>query len=340
MFDFFGGRVAKKPSGTFYRHIFADAWRIVRTNKALWVLGFFVSFLGNGGVYELLVQGTGRLGLRDDFGGFASLGLIPGWNNVAGALQNIGAANFVVLLLVGLTALALAIVAVWVVVSAQGGLIVGVRDAARGRKTRFGSLFAAGNETFGPLFLLNILSRLAIMAFFYLLLALTVLYLADANIWSVLAYLAGFVLLIPITLIIGFSSIYAACYITIQRLPLVAAIEAAIALFRKYWLISLETAFFLFGINLLAAFGIGVVTGAAAIAFIPFLIGASLLKSTIALTVVAALAALVGVVFLAGVGAFLAAFQYAVWVSLFNKLHVRGHGGLSKITRWFHKLLA
>lgn len=329
-----------KPSGTFYRHIFADAWRIVRANKALWVLGFFVSFLGNGGVYELLVQGAGRLGLSEDFGAYASLGLLSGWHNLVPSLQNLGAANFVVLMLLVLTVLALTIVALWVVISAQGGLIVGVRDAAKGRKTRFGSLFAAGNETFVPLLVLNVLSRLAILAFFYLLLALTVLYLADANIWSVLAYLVGFVCLLPITVIIGFGSIYAACYVAIQRMPLVSAIEAAIALFRKYWLISLETALFLFGVNMIAAFGIGIVTSAAAIALVPFLIGASLLKSASALAIVSAIAVIVGVVFLALVGAFLAAFQYAVWVSLFTKLHTRGHGGLSKIARWFHKFLA
>lgn len=331
--------MAKKPSGTFYRHILADAWRTVRANKALWLLGFFVSFLGNGGVYELLVQGTGRLGLREDFGRFASLGLLPGWAKLSTTLEGLNAGNVVVVLLVALTAIALTLLAFWVVISAQGGLIVGVRDGARERKTTFGSLFAAGNEMFAPLFALNVLSRLAVLAFFYLLLALTVLYLADANIWSVLAYLSGFIFLIPITLIIGFVTLYAACYIALQRLSFVAAIESAIALFRKYWLISVETALILFGVNLLAALGIGLVTGAAGIALIPFLIGASLLKSGVALSLVAALAAFAGVLFLAFVGAFLAAFQYAVWVSLFTKLHVRGHGGTSKLARWFQHLL-
>jgi hypothetical protein len=331
--------MAKKPSGTFYRHILADAWRTVRANKALWLLGFFVSFLGNGGVYELLVQGTGRLGLREDFGRFASLGLLPGWAKLSTTLEGLNAGNIVVILLVALTAIALTLLAFWVVISAQGGLIVGVRDGVRDRKTTFGSLFAAGNEMFAPLFALNVLSRLAILAFFYLLLALTVLYLADANIWSVLAYLSGFIFLIPITLIIGFVTLYAACYIALQRLSFVAAIESGIALFRKYWLISVETALILFGVNLLAALGIGLIMSAAGIALIPFLLGASLLKSGFALSFVAALATFCGVLFLAFAGGFLAAFQYAVWVSLFTKLHVRGHGGTSKLARWFQHLL-
>jgi len=328
-----------KPTGAFYRHILADAWRTVRKNKALWLLGFFVSFLGNGGVYELLIQGTGRLGLDDDFGGMFGLGLIPGEGRIGEALSGVGTESIVIFLLVALTVLALVAVAVWVVVSAQGGLITGARDAERGRKTSFGSLFAAGNEVAVPLFVLNLLSRLAVMAIFYLLLSLTVLYLADANVFSSFSYLVGFLLLVPLTLIIGFVTIYSACYVTLQRLPLVAAIESGVALFRKYWLISLETALALFGVNLLAALGIAAATTLAGIVLLPLLVGASLVEGGAAVAVIIGLAGLCAVVFLALIGGMLAAFQYAVWVHLFTKLHQRGHGGKSKIARWFEKFM-
>lgn len=328
-----------KTSGALYRQLLADAWKTVRKNKALWLLGFFVSFLGNGGVYELLIQGTGRLGLQEGFGQYFTLGMLPGEGTIAQALANVGAGNMVLFLLVALTVVALMVVAAWVIVSAQGGLIAGVRDGDKGRKVTFRSAFAAGNEVFGPLLLVNVLSRLAVMAFFYLLLSLTVLYLADANIWSILAYLAGFVTLVPLTLIVGFITIYAACYITLQRMPFVAAVETAIALFRRYWLISLETAFMLFAVNFLAAIGIGLVMGAAGVALIPFVLGASLLGSGVALAIVTALAGAVAVVFLAAIGAGLAAFQYAVWVHLFTKLHQRGHDAKPKLVRWFDKLL-
>jgi hypothetical protein len=328
-----------KPSGAFYRHILADAWKAVRKNKALWLLGFFVSFLGNGGVYELLVQGTGRLGLTEDFG--APFRLLPGSGegSFVEALSALGVQDTVLLLLIALTALGLLAVAAWVVVSAQGGLIAGVRDADRSRTTAFGSLFAAGNEVAWPLFLLNLLSRLAVTTFFYLLLSLTILYLADANLWSSFSYLAGFVLLVPLTLIIGFVTVYAACYVTLQRLPLVAAVESAVALFRRYWLISLETALILFGINLLAAFGIGAVATVGGVVLLPILIGASFVEGGALVGAILAVGGLLAVALLAFAGAVLAAFQYAVWVHLFTKLHMRGHGGKSKLARWFERLL-
>src|SRR6186713_1887172 len=104
MFDSLGGNMTK-PTGAFYRHILVDAWKAVRKNKALWLLGFFVSFLGNGGVYELLIQGTGRLGLDEDFGGLFGLGMIPGEGGFTEALAGVGAQSVVVFLLIALTVL-------------------------------------------------------------------------------------------------------------------------------------------------------------------------------------------------------------------------------------------
>ena len=79
------------PTGSFYRHLIRNAWKVVKNNPLLWIFGFFVSFLGNGGIYELLVQGTGRLGLQQDFGGLVALAdLVPNgtetWRALTGTL--------------------------------------------------------------------------------------------------------------------------------------------------------------------------------------------------------------------------------------------------------------
>lgn len=330
----------KNPSGTFYRHILADAWGAIKSAKILWLLGFFVSFLGNGGVYELLIQGTGRLGLNQDFGGaFALAGVLPSGEQFAGAIGAVGGFDAAVALLIGLTILAMLGLAVWVVVSSQGGLIAGIRDALKGRKVAFNESFGAGAEVFWPLFTLNLFSRLAVMALFYLLLALLVLLLTKATLVSSLAYLVGFLVAIPLTVIVGFITVYAACYVTLHRLSFIQALESALALFRRYWLVSLEMAVILFVVNVLVAFALGAIMGAASLALLPFIVGASLLESGPALGMVLALAAVAGVLVLAIVGSGLAAFQYASWVALFNKLHTKGHGGTPKIVRWFERLL-
>ena len=123
--------MATSPTGSFYRHLIRNAWKVVRANPLLWIFGFFVSFLGNGGIYELLVQGTGRLGLQQDFGGLVALAyLVPNEADVWRILTGQGgiglAAMVVILFLVAI----LACVVIWAVVSSQGALITGVRDAA------------------------------------------------------------------------------------------------------------------------------------------------------------------------------------------------------------------
>lgn len=332
--------MTKKPSGSFYRHILADAWSVVKKGKTLWIFGFFVSFLGNGGVYELLVQGTGRLGLRERFGGFSAMvSVLPNGAQLAAAWESAGTANAVTVLLLGIAGLALAVIAVWVIVASQGGLILGIRDQHKGRKLSFNALLSAGGELFWPLFSLNVLSRVVITAFFYLLLAFMVLLLTDVTLLSSLLYLGSFLVLIPLTLIVGFVTIYAAGYIALQRLPFLEAVGAAIALFRNYWLISLETALILFGINILAALALGVSLLALIMLFLPFIIVAGLVPGGAVLWLVMLLGIVTAVALLILVGSGLAAYQYSVWTLLFLKLHQRGHGGVSKIVRFFHRLL-
>lgn len=326
----------KSPAGSFYRNIIRNAWTAVRDNPVLWIFGFFVSFLGNGGVYELLIQGTGRLGLEQDFGGFLAIaGLMPSgpefWRAITGAQ-----ASTIILLLIIAGAVALVMIAVWAIVSSQGALIQGVRDAARKKKHTFDTLWRAGNEVVGPLLVLDVLSRLAISAIFYLLLSILVLLLVKATALSALAYLLGFLVLIPLTIIIGFVTIYAACYLTLHRMRLVEAVESAVALFLKHWLVSLETAVILFAFNVAVALVLGLaLTLLAAVIFI--LYGLTMAATGAVAWIILLVGAVLAVGMIVVVGAGLGAFQYAVWTELFLKLN-KGGATVAKIVRWFQKL--
>lgn len=329
----------KKPAGSFYRHIVRDAWEIVRKRRVLWVLGFFVAFLGNGGIYELLIQGTGRLGLRQDFGGVAAfVGILPSGPELLNGIQRLGAFDAAASLLMLIAVLAVFGIALWVVISSQGGLLTGIRDAHRGRTLRFGNLFGAGNEVFWPLLWLNLLSRLAITSFFYLLLSVLVLLMSDASVANATLYLVAFLILVPLTLIIGFVGVFAASYITLYRMRFIEAVETALALFRAYWLISLETAVILFAVNIAVALGLTAVFVALGTVFLiifGFLLGAS----SAAAWIFMAIAAVLALALLVMTGAGLAAYQHTVWTLLFLKLNQRGHGGIAKIVRLFERFL-
>ena len=329
----------KRPAGTFYRHIIRDAWEVTRKNHLLWLFAFFVSFLGNGGIYELLIQGTGRLGLSQDFGGFTAIaGLIPSGPDIIDGLRGIGGFGAMAIILCTLLGLALFAVAIWVVVSSQGSLIIGVRDALKNRKHTFATLFNDGSRSFWPLLGLNFLSRAAITAFFYMLLSLLVLLLTKATLASGLLYLVAFIVIIPLTLIVGFVTIFAACYAVIYRMRLVEAIETAIALFRGYWLIAVETAVILFAVNVMVAFMLGIALFLLAMAVL-LVYGYIIVAAGVGPWVLLLIGVTMGLTMIVLTGAGLAAFQYAVWTGLFLKLNQRGHGGVAKIVRLFQRMM-
>ncbi len=329
----------KKPGGSFYRHVLKDAWHVAARNPVLWVFGFFVSFLGNGGIYELLIQGTGRLGLEEPFGGFSAVwSIFPNARESFAAIGELGAFNVAAAGLLMVALLGMAAIGVWVVVSSQGSLITGIRDRLRQRKTSFSSMFASGNEVAAPLFFLNAVSRIAVTLGFYLLLSLMVLLLSEASLANALLYLIAFLILIPLTVIVGFVTIYAASYMTLYRTRLVEGLEAAIALFRAYWLISLETAVILFALNVAAA----IMLGAAVFVLIAFffVVYGFFLAAGFGAWLFFFVSAVITVTLLVLTGAFLATFQYSVWTALFLRLNTRGHGGVSKLVRLFHHLLS
>ncbi len=50
----------KKPTQV-YRPIFKKAWEITKQNRFLWIFGLFAALAGNGGIYEILFKGFGRI---------------------------------------------------------------------------------------------------------------------------------------------------------------------------------------------------------------------------------------------------------------------------------------
>jgi hypothetical protein len=328
----------KKPSGSFYRHILRDAWDVTKRNPILWVFGFFASFLGNGGIYELLIQGTGRLGLRQDFGGYATVfGLLPSWREIWRAITSLDGYSLATIMFLVLGIVTLAAVAIWVVVASQGGLIAGIRDAGKDKKPEFGQLFNSGGEVFWPLLGLNILSRLATTVLFYLLLSVLILLLANGTMINSLLYLLAFLVLVPLTVIIGFIVMYAAAYVTLYRMRLIEAIESAVALFRTYWLVSLETAVILFALNVAVAFLLLLTLVSLGLGF--FAVFGFLLSSTgIGPWVALIGGSVVGVGILVAAGAGLATYQFAVWTLLFVRLNQRGVGAMAKLVRMFNRL--
>lgn len=315
-----------------YRQILSKAWQITWQNPVLWFFGFFLAFLGVGGEIELLLN---TVSLDDSQGlipslitGFAEGGLFSP-SGLLGTVQAILNRPFPMfsLLLWLVTILLLAAAVIWLVIVSQGAIISGVVSVVKRKREGWAWHFESGLKTFWPVLILNVLTRII---FFGLLLALSAL-----SFWqfpgSTLLFLAAFILLAGVMVIISFITKFAVCAVVLRGESVGGAIDAGVKLFLRHWLLSLEVAsvmFFIYWlvtvllVNLLSSFFLStlrVFGPEGSVAFVSFII----------VLVITAISELL-----------LAVFHWSAWVLVFEVLTNKKTLLTSRISGWFEKMVS
>ena len=323
----------------FYRKILSQALKITWHNKYLWFFGLFAVLLGSGGEYEIIFRGlTGDMnqGFLQGAGNIIQTGIFS-----KSALANIGAliandsVHFTVLLLVGLAVIALFCFLVFISVVSQAALVnnsaaiikskkrikIGIKDGA-----------ISGIKNFWPVFGLNMLVKIAVFLAFFLV-WLPIILTANEAVSAAAnsAYFIAFIILIPLAIVFSFVIKYAVAYVVISGVNFLESIKKGWALFAKNWLVSVEMAFILFVINLLAGLALAL---AVLTLMIPFALMAFILYKFFAgigfgLIAVLGFISILLIIILAG--SILTSFYISSWTALFIKLV--GRGGTSKIER-------
>ena len=317
---------------SLYRTTLRRAWRTARARPHLWALGFLAALLGNGGEFEFVITQFNKFSTGDVFFGESLLAMFgTGGSTALGAVAALlGRASGDAVVLGGATFLVLA--ALWLVISAQGGLI---RAAANPGTGTLGSHFSAGARSFFPIAGILVATRL---------LAFLVLGVVGMPLAALLLYvmdplksftLVSFVLGIPLLMTSSLISKYAIAYRMLERRACGASVAAALALFFDHWLVSIELLLTLFFVNV-------AVGGAAILAIVifaaPFLVLADTLSLGVAGSVFLVLGQAVGFLLLVIMGSILATFQYASWTELFLRISRERH--TSKIVRVISALAA
>lgn len=233
---------------SLYRQILKKAWHITKKYPALWILGFFVAFLGNGGEYQVLFKQISNVSAQQEI-----IGLWKGNLNALLPQLNLSTER-IIALTVGLI-LGLAIIAafLWLIMSSLGGLIKGSVAASNNEKTRFSSLLLAGSKKFTPILSLNIAAKAIVYGFLILILT-PLMYATFAkgdNPLNLLIILLIFLIFIPLTIIVSLVTKYASAYVMLNNEKFWPAFKNGWRLFAANWLISLEMALILFVINLI-----------------------------------------------------------------------------------------
>jgi hypothetical protein len=317
----------KKSGGRVYRPIFKKAWEITKQNRFLWIFGLFAALAGNGGIYEILIKGFGRIVSE----GEATLA-ISRWTWLTQLLSfprlediYVRSPIFVsllwVLFFVILAALAFLI---WIIVTSRGALISSIKKIASRKKTSLHEGWVDGKKYFWPVLGLNVLSKALIFGLLILITIPAMLFLTGqgGNIGlNLLLYILAFVIFTSLALFVSFMTVYATCFVVMENKSFIESIRLSWEMFIKNWMISVEMALLLFAITVGAGIGMVLFTLLYMIPVALILFAFSYLELTIGFWLISFLATLGWFIALFFAGAIISTFQFSSWSLLFIEIN-------------------
>jgi hypothetical protein len=319
-----------------YRDVLKTAWRTTWRHKHLLLWGLFVGLLGNAGEYQFLVTSFDRVGGTEVLPPLALrlLDVPPATPASATglwrALTTDTFSAFVVLLL-SLLLVASVIFLIWLTMVSVVALVrAGAAVSAGKAPAGVGQAVVEAQPFFGSVLVLYVFGRLLVWLLLTLLAFFGLLALNDFLV-GFPVFLVAFAVLLPALFLVSFATRYAIMFAVLDRLPILEAIDRAIALTRRHWLVSVELAFFLFAVNLALSL---LLAALVALVVVPILLAAFVVLGTglaVGALSLFALGAGLFLLFLFSVGATLGAFQWTAWTHLFLKL--KEPGSVSKIVR-------
>lgn len=326
-----------------YRQILKKSFHLTARNKILWILGFLVALLGNGGEYDIFFSNLKKISATDinlkTFANFFSSNFIS--NSIFIYLKNLTIAkepiiSFLVLLTLGGL--------IYLTIIAQGALIASIYKLVKKKyQPRSGSIdvkkvWLKIRGKFWELFFTNlifkgggiVLAFLISMPFVILLSSFT-----DLSITSSFM-IAGGLIFTPLVIIVSFLVKYALIFIIVKDQDPISAFASSLKLWQNNWLITGEIAVILFALNLFI--GIIAFIGALIISF-PIIAAIALIIHPLALpdgyyfTIIAWIL----IIILPILGSIFAVFQYGAWTILFAKITNRRqmYSKLARVTSHF-----
>ncbi len=319
-----------------YRPVIKRAWQTVFKFKNLWFFGLFAAILGAGGEYEILTRAMVNprdgiiAGMINSFKLGLENGLVTGqdlWHNFFSTIAK-QPGNFSLTILILVIGLAISLFILWLAIISQIGLIKNCSSAAKGKGATVNEGINFAVKNFWPVLLVNAGAKI-IFSIIFIILGWLVLILT-AKSYGLVAYCCAFIIFLAIVFMISFVARYQIYYILLKKQKLATALDSAWELFKKNWLISLETAFILFAVYLasvvLALFFASLLIAIPLVMLFYLPQAPMFFASSVAiLSLLLVLAEILLIV------AFTSAFQWTAWTILFEKL--TGGDGVSKIVR-------
>jgi hypothetical protein len=318
-----------------YRNIIRRAVTLSWQHKYLWFFGLFAAVIGSGG-YEIvgqsMVSSSDSILWFKEFmdTGIFSRGVLTNVENLAAA-QASGMFMFAFLLV---SFLLVAFFFYWLATVSQIAIVSTTTNLLADKEHDFQKSFYVGTSKFWPVFLINILVKVAIVGTLILVnlpLITNLFYNKEINIsWL---YILSVIVIVPILLLFSFMMKYVIAYVVIKGDNLTTAFKRAWLLFLDNWLVSIEMAIILFFASFLWTICIIIVISVMVlpVAF-AFYMGLRYFGFYASIFVLA-VGQLIGLAVILLSAAFNTTFQIAAWTDLFVEL--TGRGAMSKLERLF-----
>ncbi len=320
-------------SSSLYRDVIKRALKVTWHHPKLWIFGFFATFLGLGGIFQVVAGQAVKSGAIFGQAAYNARVISLSGALVSSNLGRINTLNLILLLGAVILCLALFAFAVWLAVASFGALISSAYAIDKKKKLNFWKNFTQGRAHFWRLLSVNLAGKFLIIFFLTAIGLLISLIIADSSILRSLLYFFVFLVLVAASLILSFLTIYASSFVVLKARGLRESIESAWELFRENWVVSFEAAAVIFALNILAQ---AIIFVALIVFSLPFLVMLLLLYTSAAASapvVILALWIFTAVIFLILAGSFFSTFQIVAWTYIFDKIS-KG-GVLSKLHRIF-----
>lgn len=325
------------PSKPLYRTILHDALVTTRHHRELWLFGFFATFLQLGGVAGILMRlftGIGGNGTLQDminssYPGAALIGAL----SYAGALRAIWNVRMIALIV---ALVALMLVLLWFVATAEAALVASVPNAKGKKATNVVANLNRGRAVGWQVVMIHVVSRLTIGVGFLLASLPLLLAVETATARNALLSVISFALAFVLVLTISFMTVFVVAAVVIDRESLSDALMTAGNLFRRHWIICIETALILFAVNVIVSIALALIvmliSVPATLLLIAGIVAASSPFTTLVITLF--LGSMVALILFSG--SLLTTFTLATWTLLYMRL--RRHGATAKFVRVLHAI--
>lgn len=326
---------SRRADRPVYREVLAHAIRTAWRERRYWPLALFASLLLTAGSYDILLRAVDAISTQSLIFTHSS-NVASAWVILQRSINDTDVFSMLagIQLLLVVTILLLGILIVSCV--SQAGLVFALGAVKRGDHPTLTEAIRVGGGAFWPVAALNALALttlwiLRFLAAFPLFLALER---QTAGAWFI--YFLAFLLFLWLSFVVTVIHIFTLNALLLQGTPIAEGILRSYTLFKKNWIVVIETASVLFVI--------AIALGAAAvilffIALIPLF---AIMLAAAAAHASALLAGMIGIALaLAALGllafaSFLTQLQYATWIFLYRRL---GEGGvIPKLHRWIRAL--